>query len=145
MTTGSDSSKLDLPSPFVTHFIKRNLSASVTIPKALPRICPSTSAKKIGASIVCHRVSSWHRCLLVSPKCLPGVSLVSPWCLLVSPGVIGASSFPPGGQFSKYADAARYAPDLPGLYRINPIPNVHFLTFFRDVVHSLVHRPCACG
>jgi len=31
------------------------------------------------------------------------------------------------------ADAARYAPDLPRLHRIHPIPNVHFLTFFRDV------------
>jgi len=100
--------------------------------KVIYTVLAATSAKKIGAL-------SWvivgHYGIGVS-WCLPGVSQVSPGvsrCLLVSPGVIGACSFPPGGQFSKYADAARYALDLPGLHKINPIPNVHFLTFFRDV------------
>ena len=63
---------------------------------------------------------------------------MSPRCLLVSPGIIGACSFPPGGQFSKYADAARYALHLPGLHRINLIPNVHFLTFFSRCMASVI-------
>ena len=105
-----------------------------------------TSAKKIGAAthhqaltmpnciLSFHNLSSLlfiskkYLCVIVGIVWYPGigVSHVSPWCLLVSPGVIGASSFPPGDQFSKYADAVRYAPDFPGLHRINPIPNVHF-------------------
>jgi len=36
--------------------------------------------KKNKCGFVSHRVSSWHRCLLVSLRCLSGVS----WCLLVS-------------------------------------------------------------
>ena len=83
----------------------------------------TSSAKNICApswGIVCHRGI--------------GVSQVSPWCLLVSPSVIGTSSFPPGRQFSKCADAARYAPDLPGFHRIQAIPNNHFLSFFPDDV-----------
>jgi len=51
----------------------------------------------------------------------------------VSFSVIGASSFPPGDSFGKVTNAARYAPDLPRLYRILLIPNVHFFTFFPNV------------
>jgi len=78
-----------------------------------------TSAKSIGAS-------SWASCGIlasVSPWCLPGVS----WCLPVSPGVIGASSFPPGANFQN----TRTPRGTLWIYpRINPIPNNHFLTFF---------------
>jgi len=79
-------------------------------------------------------------CVIVAsmpPRCLPRVS----WCLLMSHGVIGASSFPPG-------DAARYAPDLPRLHRIHPILNNHFLGFFPDTrrlktyLEVLCLRPC---
>jgi len=45
------------------------------------QISPSVFiSKKNKHGFVGHRVSSWHRCLLVSLKCLSGVS----WCLLVS-------------------------------------------------------------
>jgi len=37
-------------------------------------------SKKNKSGFVGHRVSSWHRCLLVSLRCLSGAS----WCLLVS-------------------------------------------------------------
>jgi len=66
----------------------------------------------------------------------PVVFQVSLSCLLVSYSVIGPSSFPPGDSFGKVTDAARYAPDLPRLYRILLIPNVHFFTFFPDMEHT---------
>jgi len=66
----------------------------------------------------------------------PGVSQVSLKCLLVSFSVIGASSFPPGDSFGKVTDATQYAPDLPRLYRILLIPNIHFFTFFPDDSHQ---------
>jgi len=66
----------------------------------------------------------------------PGVSHVSLGCLLVSFSVIGASSFPPADSPGKVTDAARYTPDLPQLYRILSIPNVHFFTFCPDALQT---------
>jgi len=57
-------------------------------------------------------------CVIVasaSPWCLAGVS----WCLLMS------------SELAVFLlDAARFAPDLSGLYKIHPIPNNHFWVFF---------------
>jgi len=70
-------------------------------------------SKKNWCVIVGHRGSSWHRCLLVSPRCLPGVS----WCLLVSsePAV-----FLLGANFQHTRtprDTLRICPDYIGLTR----------------------------
>ena len=52
---------------------------------------------------------------------------------------LGVSQVSPGGLLEANFENTRTprdAPDLPRLHRINPIPNVHFLTFFRDEIAS---------
>jgi len=76
-------------------------------------------------------------CVIVA-SVSPDVSQVSLWCLLVFFSVIRASSFPPGDSFGKVTDAAQYAPDLHRLHRILLIPNVYFITFFPNILASLI-------